>query len=105
MNDNEWVDPEFWSSVILGELAACGVSVQLYVATCCKLIREEAAMAETASLYLNDDAPLRFDAEVVCRAAADHVKESSGHQAGNRSKFVEDMVEERLNPGGDLFID
>ncbi len=53
-------------------------------------------MAETASLYLNDDAPLRFDAEVVRRAAADHVKESSGHQAGNRSKFVEDMVEERL---------
>ena len=45
-------------------------------------------MAETASLYLNDDAPLRFDAEVVRRAAADHVKESSGHQAGNRSKFV-----------------
>ncbi len=26
-------------------------------------------MAETASLYLNDDAPLRFDAEVVRRAA------------------------------------
>lgn len=77
-------------------------------ALCCnvlQIIREEAAMAETASLYLNDDAPLRFDAEVVRRAAADHVKESSGHQAGNRSKFVEDMVEERLNPGGDLFID
>lgn len=54
-------------------------------------------MAKPVSIYLQDSTLRRLDAEVEKRAAADLAAGLEGRQVTNRSKLIEEIIEEHLS--------
>lgn len=62
-------------------------------------------MGGAVSVYLRDDVLRMLDAEVARRAAQERAQGLSGRQVTNRSKLVEEIVEEHLGGKGALSVE